>query len=73
MKVRVKVVPSSKRVKVNVAQNGMMLVKVDAPPQKGLANKRLVEILADYFKIPKSSVKIIHGFKSKMKLVEIKK
>jgi len=73
MKVRVKVIPSSKRAKVDVAQNGVLVVKVNAPPQKGLANKRLVEVLADYFRIPKSSVKIIHGFTSKMKLVEIKK
>lgn len=41
------------------------------PPLEGKANKRIMELLAEYFKVPVSKVKIIQGFKSKQKIVEI--
>jgi len=48
-------------------------VKLHAPPIKGQANKRLVELLASYFGVSKSQVDIIKGLKSKHKLVFLKK
>ncbi len=72
MKIKVKVSHSSK--KAAVKEEGEFLkVFVDAPPQKGKANRRLVEILADYFKVPKNSVKILHGKSGKIKLVEVER
>jgi uncharacterized protein YggU (UPF0235/DUF167 family) len=35
-------------------------------------NKRLVEILSEYFKVSKSSVVISRGLKSRNKIIEIK-
>ena len=42
-----------------------------APPAEGRANKEVEEVLAKYFKFPKSKVYIISGSRSKSKVVEI--
>ena len=69
--VKVKVVPSSKKAKVEQTEGGVLRVNVDAPAKEGKANKRLVEILAKYFSKPKSSIRIVKGRTSKNKVVEI--
>ncbi len=47
------------------------MVSVHAPTQEGKANKALIELLADYFSVPKTSVKIIRGQTGRRKLIEI--
>jgi len=72
VKVKVKVVPNSKKAKVEQTEGGGILrVNVDAPAKEGKANKRLVEILAKYFSKPKTSIRIVKGQTSKNKVVEI--
>lgn len=71
MKIKVKVIASSKKASVSVLPDGSLKAKVDALPQKGKANRRLLEILAGYYDVPKSSVKIIHGHTAPVKLIEI--
>jgi len=46
-------------------------VRVTAPPIEGRANQAVIELLAEYFKVRKSAIKIIRGEKSKNKIVEI--
>ena len=41
--VKVKVVPNSKKAKVEQTEGGVLRVNVDAPAKEGKANKRLVE------------------------------
>jgi len=66
------------RVKTNAKENavlegpeGELRVLVKAPPQEGRANEAVTETLAAHFKIPKSRVAIVGGFKSKTKIIEI--
>ncbi len=47
------------------------LVRLKSIPIKNSANKELLEILSRYFRIPKSSIKILKGLKSRNKLVEL--
>ncbi|MEO0300326.1 MAG: DUF167 domain-containing protein [candidate division WOR-3 bacterium] len=47
-------------------------IKVREKPQKGEANKKVIKILSDYFKVPESKIRIIKGFKEKNKIFEIK-
>ena len=47
------------------------MVSVHAPPREGKANKALIELLANYFSVPKASVKIIRGQTGRRKLIEI--
>jgi len=64
------VIPNSKKPSVK-KENDTYVVRVDAPPTKGRANKRLIEILAEYFGVKKSRIRIISGEKSREKIVEI--
>ena len=44
---------------------------VCAPPEKGKANRALIKLLADYFKVPKLSIEIVRGKTTRMKQVEL--
>jgi len=46
-------------------------VYLTKPPEDGLANAQLIDILSDYFKVKKYQIKIIKGSTSKNKLIEI--
>ncbi|SHK55444.1 DUF167 domain-containing protein [Thermocrinis minervae] len=46
-------------------------VAVKEPPEDGKANKRIVELLAEYFKKPKSSIKLIKGHSSRVKTFSV--
>lgn len=47
-------------------------VYVTAPPIDGKANEAIINLLRDYFGVPKSSVELISGDTSKIKIFEIK-
>ncbi len=72
MKIRVKVVPKSSRVSVS-EENGWLKVRLTAAPEKGKANKQLVDVLAEYYHVSKSRVRIVSGKTSQEKIVEIEK
>lgn len=42
-----------------------------AIPSEGAANEAVIEMLADYFDIPPSTIRIRSGHKSRHKLIEI--
>jgi len=63
--------PRAKTEEVSKTDEGQYLASVHAPPQEGKANKALIELLADYFSVPKSSVRIIRGQTGRKKLIEI--
>lgn len=65
--------PKSPLVKrrLRLGPGGELRVLVKAPPQEGRANEAVIETLAAYFKIPKSRIAIVGGFKSKTKIVTI--
>ena len=71
MKVSVKVKASAKENKVEEVGKNQFLVKVKAPAKEGKANKEVIEVLAQHFKVPKSCVTIIAGLKSNRKIVKI--
>lgn len=72
MKYTIKVKTNAKKGAVEQAADGSLRVFVKAPPQEGRANEAVIEALASHFKVPKSRVAIVGGFKSKQKIIEIK-
>ena len=46
-------------------------ISVHAPAQDGEANRVLIELLAQHFDVPKTTIRIVHGHFSRRKLVEI--
>jgi uncharacterized protein (TIGR00251 family) len=71
MKFLIKIKPGAKGEKVKKIDENHFEVWVKEKPKKGKANERLIKILSDYFKIPKSSILLVVGFKSREKVVEI--
>ncbi|MHA1743885.1 MAG: DUF167 domain-containing protein [Candidatus Heimdallarchaeota archaeon] len=55
---------------VNVSGNEIT-VGVLSKPEKGKANLEIVKKIAELFNIPSSKVKIVSGFKSRKKFVEV--
>ncbi|RTZ59019.1 MAG: DUF167 domain-containing protein [Gammaproteobacteria bacterium] len=72
MLIRVKAKPRSKKEGVRQISEDYYEVRVNAPPEKGKANERIIQLLAQYFKVPKSAVKLVRGETSKEKLFEVK-
>jgi len=71
MRINVLVVPNSKVSDVIKTDETNYKVRVDAAAFENKANKRLIEILAEYFNVPKYSIKILKGFKNRNKIVSI--
>lgn len=72
MRVSVLVVPNAKRNDV-VEEGDHLRVYVRAPPVKGKANEAVIEVLAEFFGVKKSDIRIISGERSREKVVEIRK
>ena len=72
MLIKVKVFPGSKNQKIIKKSEDNFEIKVKAEPQKGKANQETFKIIADYFKIPQSQIKLIKGAKGRNKVFEIK-
>lgn len=71
MKVLVKVMPRARQEKLQPQADGSIKVWVRVVPEKGRANERVVELLADHFCRPKSQVQLIRGGSSGHKIFEI--
>jgi hypothetical protein len=68
----VKAVPGSSRTEIGGLQGPMLKIKVAAPPEKGKANKALLEFLAGKLKLKKSAVQIQSGQTSCVKQIVIR-
>ena len=70
MKIQVKVKPNSRTEEVS-QEGDSFIVKVKEPPKEGKANQAVIKLLAEHFGIPQSRVRILSGFKSKNKVIEV--
>ena len=66
-----KIVPGSSRTAACGLLNDVLKVKVAAAPEKGKANKCLVEYLARLLGVKKNAVRIISGQTSPVKQVQV--
>jgi len=71
MKISVKAKPNSREGKVEKIDDLNYIVSVKEPPIKGKANEAIRNAIAVYFKIASSRVKIISGYSSRNKIIEI--
>jgi len=67
---KVRVTPHAKQNKV-VESDGFLRVYTTTAPEKGRANEAVVELLAKYFDVAKSRIKISKGLASREKLVTV--
>jgi len=71
MRIFVKAKPRAKIEKVNRIDQRNFEVFVKQPPINGQANQAIIKILAEYFKVSPSAIKIVSGHASKQKIIEI--
>jgi len=64
--------PNSSKNSISGVLGDMIKVKICASPEKGKANKELLEYLSEMLKIPKIDINIIHGRFSNIKEIQIK-
>lgn len=66
---RVRVKPRASKSRVIGYKDDALEVAVAAPPVDGAANEELVRTLAEHFEVPKSTIEIVSGHGSRVKLV----
>jgi uncharacterized protein (TIGR00251 family) len=71
MLIKVYVTPNAKQSRVVKISDDYFEVWVDGRAVAGRANRRLLEILAEHFNIPKSKISIIRGTRSRDKTVQL--
>lgn len=67
----VKVKPNSKKGPLVVADGANLTVYLREKPVDGEANRALITLLAQYFCVPKTTVRIKNGLRGRQKYVEI--
>jgi len=70
MKIQVRVKPNSRTEEVS-QEGDSFIVKVKEPPKEGKANQAVIKLVAEHFGVPRSRVRILSGFRSKNKVVEV--
>ena len=70
MKIQIKVKPSSRTEEVSQKED-IFIVKVREPPKEGKANQAVIKLLAEHFGVPHSQVRILSGFRSRNKIIEV--
>jgi uncharacterized protein (TIGR00251 family) len=71
MKIFVKVKPNAREEHLTEIKEHQFIVAVTEPPVEGRANAAIMRILASHFSVPSTSVRIISGYASRQKIVEI--
>jgi uncharacterized protein (TIGR00251 family) len=71
MLIRVYLTPNAREARVVRVSEDYFEVRVNERAVGGGANKRLLGILAEHLKVPKSRISILRGTKSRNKLVQV--
>jgi len=69
--IRVYVTPNAREARMVKLGEDYFEVRVDEMAAGGRAHKRLLEILAEHFKVQKSRISILKGTKTRNKLVQV--
>ena len=72
MKINVKARPNAKEEKVEKLSDTDFIISVKEPPVQGKANRAIINALAVYFGIASARIKIVSGWTSRQKVLEIK-
>jgi uncharacterized protein (TIGR00251 family) len=70
MKIQVKVKPNSKTEELS-REGDSFIAKVKEPPREGRANQAIIRLLAGHYGVPQNQVRILSGFRSRNKVIEV--
>ncbi len=71
MRIELKVIARAKKEIVEKISENSYRIKVTAPPEKGKANKRVIELLSEELGVRKQDIRIVSGETSNRKILEI--
>jgi len=71
MLIKVKVFPGEKREEIIEKEKDSFEVKVKVKPERGEANKKVLELLSLHFKTPKNRIRMVKGGKQRNKIYDI--
>jgi uncharacterized protein (TIGR00251 family) len=71
MRVNIVVSPNAKKESVEKTGESDYKVRVNTPAREGRANARVIELIAEHFKVSKSSIRIIRGLNGRRKIIEV--
>ena len=63
--------PGAKKNEIVSLRDGVLWVRVTAPPLRGQANSALLALMAELLAIPKSAIAITRGYVSRHKVIAI--
>jgi uncharacterized protein (TIGR00251 family) len=70
-RIPLRVQASARHDEVVAVRDGVLLIRVAAPAVDGRANESLRRLVAKRLGIPKSAITIVHGHRSRDKVIEI--
>ncbi|MEW6608707.1 MAG: DUF167 domain-containing protein [bacterium] len=71
MNFKIKVIPKASKNEILELTDGLLKIKVTAPPVEGAANEAVIKLLARELGLKKSQMAIVQGQKSKIKTIEL--
>jgi uncharacterized protein len=71
MRISLKVIARAKKEAIEKLSDNGYKIKVSVPPEKGKANKRVIEILAKELGVRKQDISIVSGLTNSNKIAEI--
>ena len=71
IRLAIKVTPNASRNEITDFKDGVLQLKIAAPPLKGKANKEIIDFLSRVLGVKKSSIAIIRGLTSRNKIIAI--
>jgi uncharacterized protein (TIGR00251 family) len=71
IRIVIHVVPNAKETKLQLETDGSLLMRVNAPPVKGKANRAITKWLSKRLRKPSSQIRIVTGLASNLKTLEI--
>jgi uncharacterized protein (TIGR00251 family) len=63
--------PGAKKSEVIGLRDGVLWVRVAAPPEKGRANEALIELLSKLLAVPRRDLSLVRGLTSRQKVIAI--
>ena len=71
VRISVRLKPGSKRDSISIKDGRTIELSITSRPVEGKANEHLIKLLSKILHVSKSSCKILHGIKSRNKVVAI--
>lgn len=56
---------------VEMSEDGILRIRVTAPPVDGKANAAVIKLLAKHLRVPSRALSIVRGMSSRSKVVEV--